>query len=647
MKTTCHLGLTGLLAFAGAVAAKAPEPLPEWRATRGVVQIELSEPAAAQYGIVVAPRGGETLEPRDGYDRTRHALTGAFAFAIAHGHYAYPAGGSLAGMALVLRDARRSKSLALELVPGDEHGRFVLVDASGAEWFAARDVHQNFDAATGRLAMTHLDLRAGEALARWAKRPRLEGQIFGAMHLFLEGERDARLAKGLQNCLPAIWPGSAGTTTDVVLDRMTSVDARCNGNDSGGSAGLCTGTGSNADARVKIVPSVRLSNAGTSDVPWYRKFSVNGPPDPNYPYTTFDQHPFLVWNVYRIGGDGRIAQIARSGAKHAFFTGNEECACAGGQILFHAPRAGQPTTPQCADTYDYSSNNIPSELGPREEVIARTGVFGRCRSIFDPDCDGGQNIEDPNPETAQLRYRAPVHESELVAAQHPGARWYVEAWYVVRDDVNLYNTMGNREFVPSWVGFWDLDVVDPGAPLPAGPVIDRWVAPGTTAADARNTEVATAKGRLKLAVRVTPLTEGRHRYDYALMNFDYADPVTAGAEPNLEVVSNRGIGALQVPVPPTTSTDTFETHDATGTGDDDWSASRSPDRVEFTAGGAPGAPNTLDWGSMYRFSFVADAAPVEGTATLVPHDAPGAPLTAATLVPDATEILFANGFEAP
>ena len=646
MKLVARIVSLLVLALAGAATAKdPPDSTARWRATSAIAQVELSGAAATQYGVAITVRGGDRLAPREDYARTKLVLEGGLEFEIANGHYAYPADGALGGMTLAFADGRRTKPLELRLVPAGERGRFALVDARGAAWLLARDVHQNFDAASGRLAMTHLDLRAGPALARWARRAPLEGQIFGALHLFLDGERDARLAKGLQNCAPAIWPGTLGTTTDVVLDRLTSVDARCNGNNAGGTAGLCNGTGTSPDARVKIVPSVRLSNGGTSDVPWYRKFTTSTPPDQNYPYATYDQHPFLVWNVYRIDGDGRIAQIARSGAKHAFFTGNEECACAGGQILFHAPRPGFPTTPQCADTYDFASNDILSELGPRDEVIARTGIFGRCRSIFDPDCDGNQNIEDDDPENGQLRYRAPVHESELVAALNPGARWFVEAWYVVRDDVALYNTMGNREFTPAWIGFWDLDIVPEAAPIPNGAVIDRWVAPGSLAPDARNTEVVTAKGRVKLAVRVSPLPDARWRYDYAVMNFDYADPVTAGAEPNLEVVSNRGIGAVRIPVPETTTATAFETHDGTGSGDDDWLGSREPDRVVFAAGGPPAAPNTLDWGSLHRYTFVADAAPVEGTVTLVPHDAPGATLDVATLVPDATEVLFANGFE--
>ena len=33
-----------------------------------------------------------------------------------------------------------------------------------------------------------------------------------------------------------------------------------------------------------------------------------------------------------------------------------------------------------------------------------------------------------------MRHRAPLHESELMAANWPGARYFIDAWYVVRDD---------------------------------------------------------------------------------------------------------------------------------------------------------------------------------------------------------------------
>jgi len=38
-----------------------------------------------------------------------------------------------------------------------------------------------------------------------------------------------------------------------------------------------------------------------------------------FPPHTNDQHPYLVWNFYRLA-DGRLEQIGVSGAKHAFLT---------------------------------------------------------------------------------------------------------------------------------------------------------------------------------------------------------------------------------------------------------------------------------------------------------------------------------------
>ncbi|HET9484747.1 MAG TPA: hypothetical protein VFO79_12380, partial [Xanthomonadales bacterium] len=539
-----------------------------WSATGGTAQIEINRAIEPQYGLRIEVLGGKRLAAREDYLRDRIDLAGALTFEIANGHYAYPATGALGPLRVVLHAGKRERRLSLRIVPAGERGAFALVDARGQPWFGARDVHQAFDAALGRLAMTHLDLRTGPALARWLGRDAMQGQLLGTVHLMLDGPADAAIAKAANSCHPPEWPGTPGGVTDVALDRLSRLDVYCNQGFAGGQAGLCDGNGTHPDAKLKFLPSVRLSNAGTTDVPWYIKFSA-GPPqeDTGYPYATPDQHPFLVWNVYRVDADGRISQIGRSGVKHAFFTGNEDCPCNAGQILF----ASSPV--QCADTYDAGSNDRLSDLGPRREVIASRGVFGRCESIFDPDCNGQQNPSDPNPERVELRYRAPIHESEFAAALHPGAQWFIEAWYVVRDDANLYNTMANRRFSPNWLGFWQMNFVGGETP-PNGAVIDRWVAPGSTAPDARNTEVVTANGRIKLAVRVVPLGEGRYRYDYAVMNFEYADPVTSFAEPNLRIDRNHGLAALRVPVPEATTTQGYEFHDGDAAALD-WTAQRT------------------------------------------------------------------------
>lgn len=639
---TCCGALLGSLVPTTVVAA-APA---DWNTHRADARVSIQQALVDESGLSIEFAGAKRGSRQDDYERWSATLRGDLRFVIEAGHYAVPASGRLTGLRAVFRADGRSRDVELSLVArARSRGVLSFVDGDGAEWLHAKDVHQRFDAADGELEMAYLDLRAGEALAQWLRRPGFEGRLVGGLHVTFSGSSSPSLAKGNLECrLQAQWPVTTpGGITDVVVDRISQLDIPCPG-------ATCDGAGTQSSAFVKFLPSVRLANAGNTDVPWFPKFQGEATQrSGGYPYATLDQHPFLVWNIYRIEADGRIEQIARSGVKHAFFSGNEPvgvgpgCPCNGDTVLGFGPRPGAPSSGQCADTYDAFSNDQFGALGPRREVLAYQGIFGRCGSIFDPDCDGSQNQVDSNPEPTNVRYRARLHESALVAAQHPGARWYIESWYIVRDDANLFNTMGNREFVPAFAGSaWQATF--PGSEtIPNGAVIDRWVSPASVAPDARNTLVATAKGRLKLAVRVVALPDSRWRYDYAVMNFDYADPATTGAEPNLRVTSNAGIGAVRIPLPAVTSNSASEFSDGGTTTADDWNASRAGGELVFAAP----AGNTLDWGSMYRYSFVANAAPVEGTVTLDPADATAADLPVATLVPGASAVLFADGFEAP
>ena len=75
-----------------------------------------------------------------------------------------------------------------------------------------------------------------------------------------------------------------------------------------------------AGVRVVIAPSATLRNVGTADVPWYPKFHTGVGETYPQPYDR-DQHPFLVWALYRQTGEV-FEQLAVSEAKHAFFTVN-------------------------------------------------------------------------------------------------------------------------------------------------------------------------------------------------------------------------------------------------------------------------------------------------------------------------------------
>ena len=105
---------------------------------------------------------------------------------------------------------------------------------------------------------------------------------------------------------------------------------------------------------------------------------------------------------------------------------------------------------------------------------------------------------------------------------------------------------------------------------------------------------------------------GRWRYDYAVMNLDFARAVTQGAEPNLKVLSHAGFNSFSLPVGRATLTDLrFSDGDLDAT--NDWPARIAGGRITWTA---PNLASALNWGTMFRFSFVTTQAPGRGSVTL-------------------------------
>ena len=601
----------------------------DFTASNGRGSLWVHEAAARQLSLAVEPTGARG---KDGglYREFDVALRGRLGFDLAFGHYAYARTGALALDAPVrVAAGKRVRTLALSIVPhqgGDTH--LALATAKGDVWFTLDDVHQRYD--DGRaIAFGYQDLRVGPALAKFLGRPAASGQFVGAMHFMLEGE-SSDVAKDIASCNAPSWPGTPGTTTNVALTALTAVQPLCEG---------CDGTGNNPAARVKLVPSVALRNIGTSDVPWYPMFyggtfppSAGSPP----PYGVRDQHPFLVWNVYRIANDGRLEQVARSGVKHAFATGNEGCLCRNFNVL----------APECGDTYDVGSNEYDLMLGPRSDVIAYSGEFGRCGSRFDDGnttpavCDG---VRDSSA-IAPLDYRAVVPESVLAQ----GGRFFMEAWYVIRDDVNIYDTMGSREFVPQWVppvngapGFWRANL-SPSMPLVEGPVLDRYATLLQEAGEqVMLRDVVTPTGKLKVLSRATSIGNGRYRYEYQVANFDFSRPTTDTSSPfGLRVLSNRGIAGVSIPLAADAGLAEIGFRDGNGASADDWATAIGPEAITWTS-----SSSTLDWGSTYRVDFTSTREPAAGNLTLSAADGAPATLSAEALLPVGAQALWSNGFE--
>jgi hypothetical protein len=222
----------------------------------------------------------------------------------------------------------------------------------------------------------------------------------------------------------------------------------------------------------------------------------------------------------------------------------------------------------------------------------------------------------------------------------------MDSWYLAREDVNIYNSMATITGTPSYFGgAWTFSGQ---ANYRLGAAIDRWVDPVSPPGNAMNSELAAVEGHAKVAVKATDLGDGNWRYDYAVMNFDFAraqmEPAD-GSGPNPRVVSNRGFDRFSVPLPSSQTVIATSFSDGTADGANPWTVSTTGDRVSWNA--PDGA--SLDWGTLYSFSLTVAAVPVEGTSSL---DVAGAGTPAAyevaTLVPDAVpanDIIFEDGFE--
>jgi hypothetical protein len=435
---------------------------------------------------------------------------------------------------------------------GLEPRTLALLGADGAPLFSGDHMHSTVDRAAHRLRLFNVDLRLTPESARLLGHERFAGMAVAVLEL----AAPVSIAEGAMEepggaCASPTW---GAPSNDVALIHIEFVQQMAR-------------EGAFPDGRIAIAPSATLKNVGSTDVPWYGKFTGPFPPYGN------DQHPFLVWNMYRVA-NGAIEQIGVSPLKHAFFAVNRECGCPGGNILWAT----------CEDIYGTGTNDSINNLGPRHEVTARSGVWERCWSLFDPDCDGVQNGIPPR--ASPMDRRMAVAESDL---QTPGATYYLDAWYLVRDDVDIFNNMGWRRVIPTPGSTWTFGL---GTTFTTGPVIDQWVDPAAPGPNAQSVLLDTRFGRLKVAVRATDLGGGRWRYEYALMNFDF-DP---------------RVKSFSVPLPPGAMLTDIGFHDPDANPATDWPATVAGGRITWLAPSSQ-ATAAQDYGTLFNFRFTANAAP--------------------------------------
>ena len=480
----------------------------------------------------------------------------------------------------------------LTLRPGADPKVLELVDAKGTAWLATAGAQWELERADAVVRYLNADVVILPGLARRLGHDVYAGMTVGVLAL------DATLHPGkVPAALPPVGaaPPACGVwdgTIDVGLTNMASI----------GQAGIATVNGRSV---VVVLPSADLKNVGTGNVPWFSKFTNLGVAPWN------DQHPFLVWQMTRVL-NGIFEPIGRSDLKHAFLTLNTGCdagACTDSHILGLG----------CSDVYSTSTNNSTGSLAPRNEVTASTGLWNHCGGVpshFDTNGDCVQDFSGSGENSFTHGLKAA--ETDLQTA---GATYFVEAFYIVRNDINIFNSMGYRQVTPTKpASVWSFPVT--GAYV-QGPAVNAWVNPTTPGANAANNTLDTGEGHVQLAVKVTDIAGGKKTFAYALQNHDFDRRIKS-----FHLPFNGTIGVIE----------NIGYHDGDGFAANDWTATVDASGITWTAPAATTPPAELDYASVVSFHFDSDqaVAPLAlSTLGVFEDGAPGAPteLSIQTLVP--------------
>ena len=500
----------------------------------------------------------------------------------------------------------------------DDTTAIIVTDSAGNEWFRGDFIHYHDRPGEFAATLKEMDLTVSRWLAAQLGEPKLAGFVIGTMEVDIEFASTgvSGVAKG-EPCGDPVWiDEQAGLISDIRLTKLGKLNSN---------SVNPLQQRARQDGFVAVTVNAQLDNDGNADAPWYEKFrTYQGNSEPINPPYDNDQHPYLVWAMYRETGS-RLESLGFSSAKHAFYAVNTPCVSERSACVMN-PTDGRLLRYGCQDFYGIASNDNPVHLGPRSEIEASTAVWVANGSFFDKD---GNGVQDPDTTSRDGPFdrRMRVLEADL---DLPGARYIAEAWYINRDDADIYNSMGNVEVDPDLVvngsTTWFFPIAD-GATYEFGPAINQWVDPDAPGAGEGNDEIVTSNGRLRIAAKTEDLGDGRYRYVYVLMNLDYdpqvrkvSIPMVAGAAPSDYYFADGD-------------------HDPAT----DWTPSVVGNTLEWTAPTGLG----VDWGLMVTMEFVALAAPETDSVTLSALE------TAAQLgatLPGPTgqvsnDLIFDDGFE--
>ena len=569
-----------------------------WTASGGEVRLELRADYLPDFGLEIVHEG-ESATRVVGVERFFTASDHLVIEAPYGNFERFVSGEIRLDTGWVIRHRDKEVRLdGLTLSPGihaNGHPSLEARDSAGRHLLSFHHMHIQADSDLDVLTIHNVGLSATPTLAELLDLAVLDGLALGMawfdLHLVVPFGADTSGRGPSCDDRPA-WPQD-GHKVDVAMWGMNQIAYQ--GQDP-------------ATGRIKVAPDATLKNVGTGDVPWIPKFSALGGQNA-YPYSPPDQHPFLVWNLYRMSDD-RIEQLGASGTKHAFFSLNFNCTinCGSGNVLW----------PGCEDVYTAGTNDSNFNQGPRAEIEASEGLFFSTCSFFDPNCTGSQTKS-----SGSFENRLMVDPGQL---QTPGADYFLDAWYVIQYDIDIWNSMAYRRLNPAPSGGgWSFG---PLGPFTQGRVLDQWVDPDNPGPNADHVAIVVPsatpeapypynmpQGHITVAVKVSE-TEDGYRYNYAVQNFDF----------------DRGIEAFRVPFPE--GAQLFDTWFGGVDGEPGaaWSITVEGGYLNFMAP----ADNALDWFKLFNFEFETDLPPTDSEFTLdLGGDAVAPVWTEAILGPDA------------
>jgi hypothetical protein len=286
-----------------------------------------------------------------------------------------------------------------------------------------------------------------------------------------------------------------------------------------------------------------------------------------------NRKPVITQNMYRVK-DGRIEQIGMSWLKHGWFA-LQQSLC--GSCI--PSGTGSWLGVGCSDPYSAGNNANQSDLGPRSEVNATTGVFSWPK----------RNL----PSTGPLDGRLRVRTNDINPNLNQGARYFVESQYVHPDDASAGNALNNasyREvFVSPISGGWTMSTSGSAPTVRMQPAIYAWqrVHPDVEL----YTVDVPGDGRIIVGVRTTTLPGGAgYHTEFAVENLNSHQSVRSfGVKYGSSVIANPGFSDVDYQFEPYSGAD--------------WTPLIVGEHIEWATQtfAANQNANALRWNTLYSF----------------------------------------------